>query len=300
MGEAPKSPAESAIFAAVGDVGADLATVNWSATPLGVQESWPQSLRTTVNIMLSSRFPMWMAWGPDLTFFCNAAYRRDTLGRKYPWALGRPASQVWEEIWPDVGPRIERVLSTGDATWDEGLLLFLERSAYTEETYHTFSYSPLRDERGIVVGMLCVVSEDTARVIGERRMATLRDLGSDPTVVRTEAEMLSFAARQLERNPKDLPFTLTYLLSPSGDARLAASSGMPAGHPAAPPVLPLDGTALWPAEAAVSGRGVIVDLDDERFGELPGGAWPEPRGAAPAPAVRRNPGGRSDLPRGRR
>ena len=124
--------------------------------------------------------------------------------------------------------------------------------------------------------MLCVVSEDTARVIGERRMATLRDLGSDPTVVRTESEMLSFAARQLARNPKDLPFTLTYLLEPSGGARLAATSGLPDGHPAAPSHLPADGTALWPLEAAARGRRITVDLDAERYGELPGGAWPEP------------------------
>ena len=108
-------------------------------------------------------------------------------------------------------PRIEHVLATGEATWDEGLLLFLERSGYSEETYHTFSYSPLRDDDASVVGMLCVVTEDTDRVIGERRMATLRDLGSDPSVVRTEREMLDFAASQLAGNPYDLPFTLTYL-----------------------------------------------------------------------------------------
>lgn len=223
------------VFGADREVGGDLAVVEWSATPLGPPSAWPQSLRTAVSILLSSRFPMWMAWGPELTFFCNAAYRRDTLGRKYPWALGRPAREVWAEIWDDIGPRIDRVLTTAEATWDEGLLLFLERSGYQEETYHTFSYSPLRDDRGQVVGMLCVVSEDTDRVIGERRMATLRDLGSDPSVVRTEAEMLSFAARQLARNPRDLPFTLTYLYDDDGSARLAGLSQMAAGHPAAPP-----------------------------------------------------------------
>ena len=135
--------------------------MDWAATPLGPPSGWPLSLRTAVSILLSSRFPMWMAWGPELTFFCNAAYRRDTLGRKYPWALGRPANEVWSEIWDDIGPRIDRVLSTEQATWDVGLLLFLERSGYPEETYHTFSYSPLRDDEGRVVGMLCVVSEDT-------------------------------------------------------------------------------------------------------------------------------------------
>ena len=268
-------PPVPALFRDGGDVGADLAKVDWSSTPLGDPAHWPQSLRTTVNTLLSSRFSMWMAWGPELTFFCNAAYRRDTLGRKYPWALGRPASQVWEEIWPDVGPRIDRVLTTGEATWDEGLLLFLERSGYTEETYHTFSYSPLRDDDGSVVGMLCVVSEDTARVIGERRMATLRDLGSDPSVVRTEEEMLAFAARQLERNQQDMPFTLTYLLDASGDARLAAVSGLPDGHPAAPAVLRAGQGNLWPLNEAAEGRSAVVDLDAE-FSVLPGGAWPEP------------------------
>ena len=164
--------------------------------------------------------------GPELTFFCNAAYRRDTLGRKYPWALGRPASQVWAEIWHDIGPRIESVLSTGEATWDEALLLIIERSGYPEESYHTFSYSGLRDEDARVVGMLCVVREDTDRVIAQRRMATLRDLGSDPSVVRTERQLLDFAAHQLTNNPFDLPFTLTYLFGDNGDAQLAGVSGI--------------------------------------------------------------------------
>lgn len=211
------------VFAADEVVGRDLALVDWAATtPLGDPEGWPQSLKTTVSILLSSKFSMWMAWGPELTFFCNAAYRRDTLGRKYPWALGRPASEVWAEIWDDIGPRIDTVLTTGEATWDQALLLFVERSGYPEESYHTFSYSPLRDDDGQVVGMLCVVSEETDRVIGERRMATLRDLGSDPSVVRTEQEMLDFARLQLSRNPRDLPFTLTYLFHEDGSAALAA------------------------------------------------------------------------------
>src|SRR5215470_6479560 len=153
------------VFAGGGDVGRDLAAVSWERKPLGPPSQWPQSLETAVSILLSSRFSMWMAWGPELTSFCNAAYRRDTLGRKYPWALGRPAREVWAEIWADIGPRIDSVLVTGEATWDSALLLFLERSGYPEESYHTFSYSPLRDDDGQVVGMLCVVSEDTERVI---------------------------------------------------------------------------------------------------------------------------------------
>ncbi|WP_431989814.1 SpoIIE family protein phosphatase [Streptomyces albogriseolus] len=219
---------------------------------------------------------MWMAWGEELTFFCNAAYRHDTLGRKYPWALGRPVSEVWAEAWDDAGPRIEAVLSTGEATWDEGLLLFLERSGYTEETYHTFSYSPLRDDAGDVVGMLCVVSEDTERVIGERRMATLRDLGSDPSVIRTEQEVLAFADRQLSRNPKDLPFTLTYLFD-GGDARLVGTTGVTPGTPVAPRVLPLAGDeGVWPAAALAEGETRLVPLTGAPFDGLPAGGRPEP------------------------
>jgi PAS domain S-box-containing protein len=266
------------MFAADEEVGRDLAAVDWTATPLGRPESWPQSLKTAVDILLSSRFPMWMAWGPQLTFFCNAAYRRDTLGRKYPWALGRPASEVWEEIWGDIGPRIDTVLATAKATWDEALLLFLERSGYPEETYHTFSYSPLRDDAGAVVGMLCVVSEDTERVIGERRMATLRDLGSDPSVVRTEQETLEFAGRQLDRNRRDLPFTLTYLFDNDGAiARLAGNTGIAAGHPAAPAALAAeDPDPVWPVAALKRGESALVDLDSARFAVLPTGPWSEP------------------------
>ena len=272
---------EARLFAADEEVGRDLAAVDWAATPLGLPGSWPQSLQTAVDILLSSRFPMWMAWGPQLTFFCNAAYRRDTLGRKYPRALGRPASEVWEEIWDDISPRIDIVLATGRATWDEGLLLFLERSGYSEESYHTFSYSPLRDDDGAVVGMLCVVREDTERVIAERRMATLRDLGSDPSVVRTERETLEFAGRQLDRNRQDLPFTLTYLFDDDGvTARLAASTGIAAGHPAAPAALAAGGGAnpdpVWPAAAALRGEPAVADLDGGRFPGLPAGEWREP------------------------
>ncbi|RDH79652.1 response regulator [Mycolicibacterium moriokaense] len=266
----------STVFAADPDVGRDLAQVDWAATPLGPPSGWPVSLQTAVSILLSSRFSMWMAWGPELTFFCNAAYRRDTLGRKYPWALGRPASQVWSEIWDDIGPRIDRVLTTEQATWDEGLLLFLERSGYSEETYHTFSYSPLRDDDGHVVGMLCVVSEDTQQVLGERRMSTLRDLGSDPSVIRTEEESLAFAHRQLAQNLRDLPFTLTYLFDESGDARLAGMSGIASGHPAAPAVLPADGTAIWPVRQAARGESVLMELDGFADADLPTGDWPEP------------------------
>ena len=156
------------IFAGGGEMGARMAAHDWSRTPLGPTETWPQSLKTAVGIMLASRFAMWMAWGEELIFLCNDAYL-PTLGVKADWALGARSNQVWAEIWPEIGPRIGTVLETGVATWDQNLFLILERSGYPEETYHTFSYSPLRNDAGAISGMLCVVVEETERVIGERR-----------------------------------------------------------------------------------------------------------------------------------
>src|SRR4051812_17867593 len=110
-----------------GEMGARIRRFDWASTVLGAPQDWPQSLRTTVRLMLDSRFAMWMAWGPDLTFFCNDAYL-PTVGMKRDWVLGARSDRVWEEIWHDIGPRIETVLTTGQATWDESLQLFLRRS----------------------------------------------------------------------------------------------------------------------------------------------------------------------------
>jgi CheY-like chemotaxis protein len=146
-----------------GALGQLVRTFDWSKTPLGAIEGWPQSLKTVVRTLLTSRFAMWMGWGPELTFLYNDDYARMTLGKKHPWALGKSFHEVWKEIWDDLAPRIRRVMDTGEATWDEALLLFLERSGYREETYHTFSYSPLFGDDSKVAGLLCVVTEERSR-----------------------------------------------------------------------------------------------------------------------------------------
>jgi PAS domain S-box-containing protein len=263
-------------LARTGEVGQDMLDVDWAATPLGPIEDWPSALVSVVRVMLTSRFAMWMAWGPKLTFLCNGAYRRDTLGQKYPWALGRPAQEVWAEIWPEIGPRIEAVLSTGESTWDEALMLLLERSGYPEETYHTFSYSPLADDDGTTAGMLCVVSEDTRRVITQRRMGTLRELGSASSGVREEREFLDATCEVLAANLRSLPFTLIYLFN-DGEARLAGSSGITPGQPAAPEAIDVeDADAPWPVREMALGLGTLVTLEAEQARELPTGDWDEP------------------------
>jgi PAS domain S-box-containing protein len=274
----PSSSDFRSVLEAIGPVGADLLAVDWAATSIGPPEQWPISLQIPLTMLLSSRFSMWMAWGPELTFLCNEAYRRDTLGGKYPWALGKPASVVWAEIWNDIGPRVDQVMETGEATWDEALLLFLQRSGYREETYHTFSYSPLRGDDGVIAGLLCVVSEETERVIASRRMGTLRDLGSRLTSAQSEAQVFEAVRRVLADNPWSLPFSMLYLFEEGSDiARLAFTSGIRAGHPAAPlELIPGCPECCWPVESLVSGHSAVVEGLDESFGELPTGAWDDP------------------------
>jgi signal transduction histidine kinase/DNA-binding response OmpR family regulator len=224
-------------------------------------------------MMLTSRYQMWMAWGPELTFFCNDAYS-PTLGVKHPWALGKPAKEVWSEIWPDIGPLIEEVLATGEATYSEGMLLLLERSGFPEETYHTFSYSPLFDDDGSIAGMFCVVVEETERVINERRLGTLRELASAIATVQTERELFAIIGRELAKNTADLPFTLTYVLSVDGStAHLAALSGMKAGHPAAPDTFSLGDSPWGPSPFFPLDDQVILEDLSDRFAGLPKGVW---------------------------
>jgi PAS domain S-box-containing protein len=212
------------LLARGGEMGARMRAFDWSGTPLGAPQFWPQSLKTIVRMMLDSRYAMWMAWGSELTFFCNDAYL-PTVGIKRDWCLGSRSELVWREIWPDIGPRILHVLSSGEATWDEALQLFLERSGFREETYHTFSYSPVYDDDCAVAGMLCVVTEVTDRVIGERRLHALRDLAARSIGVQSVEDACRRAVSVMMQYPFDLPYAGLYLLdSEQSKARLVAST----------------------------------------------------------------------------
>jgi PAS domain S-box-containing protein len=271
-----------------GEMGARIRAKNWAETRLGSPETWPQSLKTVVGILLTSRYQMWMGWGRDLTFFFNDAYL-PTLGVKQDRALGASAREVWKEIWPDIGPRVEHVLETGEATWDESLLLFLERSGYPEETYHTFSYSPLANDDGAIVGMLCVVMEETERLIGERRLLSLRELASEITGKNTRADVLRAAEHGLTANRSDLPFTLTYLFDGDATARLAFATGASPGDPIAPAVIDLAAAdATWPArDVFARQRNLTVHELSPSFDRIPKGAWDKPpRRAVIAPIAR--------------
>ncbi len=264
------------VFPGDSELAALMRAKRWADTPLGPAEGWPGGLRAAVRILLTSRFAMWMGWGDELTFFYNDAYRRDTLGAKHPRALGIATSDVWREIWPEIEPRIASVLTSGEATWDEGLMLMLERNGYREETYHTFSYSPLHDDHGQARGVLCVVVEETPRLLSERRVALLGRLASETVGALTRPAAFAAIERSLAADARDLPFTLTYLLEPSGStARLASHTGLPAGWTGAAATIDLDDRASpWPLRAVLeTARPIEVELEGSVW---PAGPWATP------------------------
>src|SRR6476646_2230215 len=150
-----------------GEVGALMRTHDWTASPLRSPETRPQSLRSVVGLLLGSKFPMFVAWGPELGFLYNDPYA-EILGSKHPAALGARFIDIWSEIWTDISPLIDAALA-GHATYREDLPLVMNRKGYDEQTWFTFSYSPVRDESGAVAGMYCAVKETTSEVLGERR-----------------------------------------------------------------------------------------------------------------------------------
>ncbi|HYG63514.1 MAG TPA: ATP-binding protein, partial [Thermoanaerobaculia bacterium] len=203
------------------------------------------------------------------------------LGGKHPQALGQRGDECWAEIWDVVGPLYEQVIRTGEATFSEDLLLLMERSHYLEETYFTFSYSPVRDEQGDVAGNLITCTETTGRVVGERRLRTLRDLGARAAEGKLAADACAIAAATLAANPWDVPFTLIYLLDGEGRRlRLTGSTGVPAGSDAAPDIVELDATDTgrgWPLAEVLLGSGPVrVKQLAERFDRVPPGPWPDP------------------------
>lgn len=195
-----------------GQTGALIRSIDWSKTSLGPAELWPQSLKTCVRIILTSSQPMFVWWGKDLINIYNDAYI-DILQGKHPNAMGEKAGIVWEEIWKDLEPKVQSCIQKNEGTYDEALLLIMHRNGYAEETYYTFSYSPVPGDDGNPAGILCANTDDTERIIGERQLRTLKDLGKQLTDVKTDEEIFLKSIRVLENNPHDFPFAMKAILS---------------------------------------------------------------------------------------
>jgi signal transduction histidine kinase/FixJ family two-component response regulator len=248
---------------------------DWDSTSIGAPETWPKSLRTAVGIMLTSRQPIWIGWGPELTYLYNDPYK-SIIGGKHPWALGKPASVVWREIWQEIGPMLSQAMGGDEGTYVEAQLLIMERNGYPEETYYTFSYSPIPADDGTVGGIFCANTDDTQRVIGERQLALLRELAATTSEARTWGQACERSARALSTNPRDLPFALIYMLEPDGrTATLASTSGVERDHPAVTATLSLDEDEPWPLADVARGHQpqVVSDLEMLFQATFPSGAW---------------------------
>src|SRR5271166_149491 len=198
-------------LAAGGEMGALMRSYDWSSHPLGPASSWPQSLRTALSICLESRFPILIWWGTEMFMLYNDAYRSILGSTKHPRAMGQAGAECWPEIWDVIGPMLAQVLEKGEATWSEDQLLLLDRNGYVEECYFTFSYSPIRDESGEVGGIFTAVTETTEKILSERRLTALQELGSSKTESTGAAEACRMAATVLSKYDLDIPFALIYL-----------------------------------------------------------------------------------------
>jgi hypothetical protein len=257
-----------------GKMGALIRALDWSKTPLGPVDSWPQSLKTSVSICLNSRFPVLIWWGPELVKIYNDAYV-ELIGSKHPWALGSPGRKVWPEIWDTIAPMLAGVMERGEASWADDLLLMLERNGYAKECYFTFSYSPIRDESGGIGGVFTPVVETTEKVIGERRLLTLRNLATARSSRSRNAREACFkAGRVLEANSQDVPFAGIYLFDDDpSSARLVATAVANDQAIGLPATIGLRSEDWLPCEQLMKGETCVLAVPEIGLKATPMGAW---------------------------
>jgi signal transduction histidine kinase len=256
----PQSEQQSRLtfLAGGGEMGARMREMDWSLSTLGTPEKWPQSLRSTLSMLLPSKAQIILFWGDEFIVFYNDAYR-PVFGAKHPQALGLPGHRAWSEIWDSqLHELLAGVVRTGEAFWAQDLLFEIERYGFLEETYFDVSYDPVRVESGAVGGVFCIVTETTERVVGERRMALLRDLAARNATARTQRDACVLAMETLAGKP-DVTFALAYL----NDEIQASTPGAAAQLSNAKPDLVTALTLAAPTSGARGGR-LVVGLNPRR------------------------------------
>ena len=261
-----------------GEMGTLVRSMDWAKTPLGDISRWPQSLRTTVSLCLASNFPISLAWGPKHIQIYNDGYW-PICGAKHPHSVGQDFSECWASAWPVIGEAFERALG-GQTSYLENQRMFLDRNGYLEETFFTFSFSPIQDETGKVGGLFHPVTETTSKMLAERRTRALRDLAARAGKARSLDEAFTLAAQSLSESELDLPFFLCYAVDDQGrEARLIAGTGLAAGTGASPRLVDLAAPqeVPWPlTEVVRSHQARQIDDLNVRLGPLPCGPYPEP------------------------
>ena len=250
---------------------------DWTTTPLGPPEQWPQSLKTCIRIMLTSRQPIWIGWGKELIKFYNDPYK-DIVRGKHPWALGTPASIVWKEIWNDIEPMLRQVMERNEGTYVESQLLIMERNGYPEETYYTFSYTPIPGDQGGTQGMFCANSDDTEKIISQRQLKTLTQLGKTLIDSDSSNEVIVDTIEVLKENEHDFPFSF-YCSIANNLATFEYSSSPHVGRNLIDGHINLSQQTEFAnaINEAVSKRRIqVIDDARKKFLNLPSGAWEVP------------------------
>jgi signal transduction histidine kinase len=259
-----------------GEMGERIREFDWSATPLGPLYTWPQSLRTCMRIMLTSRQPIWIGWGRELIKLYNDPYKA-IVGGKHPWALGKPASVVWKDIWRDIDPMLKQVMEKDEGTYAESQLLIMERNGYPEETYYTFSYTPIPGDNGDTAGMICANTDDTDRIISERQLKTLTQLGKKLTDSKSNEAVIRTAIYTVKENPYDFPFACFYIVV-DGIAVLSDCTTDTTGMHL-PREIDLGGNdrlGLLMKTALTNKQPEVLKNAGDHLGRLPQGAWSIP------------------------
>ncbi len=260
-----------------GEMGERIRLHNWAATGLGPLSDWPMQLRLAVSLCVKSQFPIIIQWGwPDLIVLYNDAFI-PLIGEKHP-ALGTRLFESWPELRTTIEPSLENVLTAGKAALAEDLLYVYNRDGFLEERYYTASFNPIVLDSGKTGGSFTFIHDTTGRVIGERRLRTLRDLVARSMEANEIGEACRIAAEAISKNNYDLPFALFYL--PDEDhkrALLVANVGLNPGQPTSPTKIELTdvhASRPWPIAQAFQTNSIQeVNNLDQKFGPLPGGFW---------------------------
>ncbi|NHC33776.1 hybrid sensor histidine kinase/response regulator [Scytonema millei] len=276
-----------------GEMGKLIRSKDWSKTPLGPIASWSQSLRTTVSLCLASNFPINIIWGPGRVQIYNDGYWL-ICGDKHPHSMGQDYKECWLSAWDAIGEPYERA-TAGETAFLENRRMFLDRNGYLEETFFTFSLSPIRDETGGVGGLFHPVTEMTQQILAERRLRVLRDVTDYTADAKTIEEACRSIAQALAAHELDLPFTLFYQLNANGkQADLMSVTGLELESALCPKTVDLEASPeLWalaevaqlsPTVQGASGQTRQIDELEQRFGAFKCSPYPEtPKSAIVVP-----------------
>ncbi|QPH38913.1 ATP-binding protein [Pedobacter endophyticus] len=268
-----------------GEMGELIRSMDWSNSPLGPIEKWPQSLLTSLNLCLSSTFPILIAWGPETIQFYNDAYR-PICGAKHPASMGMNFRVCWETALPVVGDAFSKT-ENGEGTYIKDQQMFLDRYGYLEESFMTFSFAPIRDEAGKVGGIFHPITETTDKMLSARRTQILRNLSAATGKSKTLSDILFHASEQYHDYQFDLPFLAIYKLN--GDhasASLLSLTGM-SDEPLFPSEIALDEPGqFWSLLTITNSNGPVV-IDQMPFKNINDqiGPFPEPPMKAVAQSI---------------